>query len=757
MNKAGLGGAILCFAAASPLTGPGGDDFETLVQPLLERHCQGCHGARVHAAKLDLSVFVDETSARAAPEVWHSIRERLADGSMPPGESAHLAGDERLALLGWIDDHLPGDEPLGSPGRTVLRRLNHREYRNTIRDLFGVDFPADELFPADGAGHGFDTCGEALSMPDAMFEKYLDAAEEIAARAIVDEEPGEPPRTRRGPASFTGDGGDRGDEWSLHSQGAVGHDHDFPRDGEYFVRVGAWAQQAGPELARLALGVDAGPAEEQEVEGTRAEPSTHERRMRLTRGRHRVEARFVNDFYVPAEGDRKAQDRNLYVVWLEVVGPLDPPPIGDFQRELFTRFGEGLGEQRLERIALHLARRAWRRPVTDEERERLVDLASGERSLEARVRIALTAILVSPHFLFRPELEPGRLEDGAESRPLDGYELATRLTYFLWSSAPDEPLLAAAERGALEEDEGLRAETLRLLADPRARALAEGFAAQWLQVRSLDRADVDTELFPAFDEELRSSMREETLCFFEHLLRENRSVWELIDADYTFVDERLARHYGIEGVRGDDPRRVSLEGLPRRGVLAHASVLTLTSNPNRTSPVKRGKWILETLLAAPPPPPPPGVVALDDSPEAMSAASNRERLEEHRRDPACAVCHEKMDPLGFALENYDAVGAWRQRDGAFPIDASGTLPDGRSFDGPRELIDVLRQEDAFLRGLVEKLFVYGLGRGLTEEDEVTVDAVLAKLDPERPTLRAMIEGVVLSSAFRRLPPAPTTR
>jgi len=751
---------VLCLAAASPFTGRGGDDFEVLVRPLLERHCQGCHGARVHAAKLDLSIYVDEATAGEAPEVWRTIRERLADGSMPPGESARLTDDERSALLGWIDGHVLADEPpaaQGAPGRSVLRRLNHREYRNTIRDLFGVDFPADELFPADGAGHGFDTCGEALSMPDALFEKYLDAAEEIAARAIVDEEPGEPPRTRRGPASFTGDGGDRGDEWSLYSQGAVGFDHDFPRDGEYLVRAGAWAQQAGPELARIELGVDAGPSEEREVAGTHAEPSTHEQRVRATRGRHRVEARFVNDFYVPAEGDRKAQDRNLWIVWLEVEGPLDPPPIGGFQRELFSRFGEELGEERLASIALHLARRTWRRPITDEERERLVDLARGERTLEARVRLALTAILASPHFLFRPELEPARVEAGVAARPLTGFELATRLSYFLWSSAPDEPLLAAAERGALEDAAALLAEVERLLADSRARALAEGFAAQWLQLRSLERADVDVELFPAFDEELRASMREETLLFFEHLLRADRSVWELIDADYTFVDERLAQHYGIEGVRGDEPRRVSLEALPRRGVLAHASVLTLTSNPNRTSPVKRGKWILETLLDAPPPPPPPGVVALDDTPEAMRAASNRERLEAHRRDPACAVCHERMDPLGFALENYDAVGAWRERDGSFAIDASGRLPDGRSFDGPRELTLVLREEDAFLRGLVEKLFVYGLGRGLTEEDAATVDSVLARLDPQRPTLRAMIEGVVLSSAFRERTLTASTR
>ncbi len=286
-----------------------------------------------------------------------------------------------------------------------------------------------------------------------------------------------------------------------------------------------------------------------------------------------------------------------------------------------------------------------------------------------------------------------------------------------------------------------------MLAEPRSRALASGFAAQWLQVRSLERASVDETLFPGFDEELRTSMREETLLFFEAILREDRSVWELIDGEFTFADERLAAHYGLDGVRGKEMRRVSLAGLPRRGVLTHASVLTLTSNPNRTSPVKRGKWIMETLLGTPPPPPPPGVEALDESPAAVTAASMRERLEIHRADPACAVCHVTMDPLGFGLENYDPVGVWRVKDGAFPVDASGELPDGRSFDGALELVEVLREEEGFVRCLAEKLLVYALGRGLTESDAATVDALLSGLDPERPTLRAMIEGIVLLSAF----------
>lgn len=745
--------AALCLSS-TPLFGgwraAEADDYETTVLPLLERHCTRCHGARIKNGELDLSVYVDEAFALKDPAGWRSIHDRVVDGSMPPGARSSLLKSERRAFLGWIEASFSFDteREATEPGRPVLRRLNHTEYRYTIRDLFGIDFPADELFPVEGAGHGFDTSGDALSMPDAMFEKYLDAAEEIAGAAIVTEETGPPPTIRRGPEAFTGDGGAREDGWSLYSPGAVGFGHDFPRDGEYLLRACAWAQQAGPELARVGLGIGVGPSEESEVSGGRGETSIHETRVRVTRGLHRVEARFVNDYYDPDHPDPEQRDRNLYIVWLEVVGPLDPPPIGEFQRELFARFGEELGAGRLEAIIEFLAQRAWRRPITTQELGQLDRLVRDEESLEARTRLALTAILTSPHFLFRPELDPPGVTEGQSTRPLNDFELATRLSYFLWSSTPDEALLEAARRGDLQDEARLLAEIDRMLAEPRARALASGFGAQWLQVRSLAGAAVDAELFPEFDGELRASMREETLLFFEALLREGRSVWELVDGEFTFVDERLAAHYGLDGVSGKEMRRVSLAGLPRRGVLTHASVLTLTSNPNRTSPVKRGKWIMETLLGTAPPPPPPGVEALDESPAAVTAASMRERLEIHRADPACAVCHVTMDPLGFGLEHYDPVGAWRVMDGAFPVDASGELPDGRRFDGALELVEVLREEEGFVRCLLEKLFVYALGRGLTEGDTATIDALLATLDPEDPTLREMIEGLVLSSAFR---------
>jgi mono/diheme cytochrome c family protein len=397
------------------------------------------------------------------------------------------------------------------------------------------------------------------------------------------------------------------------------------------------------------------------------------------------------------------------------------------------------------------ARRAYRRPVTPAEIERLarfVELAekNGD-AFETGIQLALQAILVSPHFLFRIEQDPA-LNSPDQIRVLNEWELATRLSYFLWSSMPDDQLFALAEKGELRRN--LEAQILRMLQDPRSSALVENFAGQWLQTRNLKSLSPDPKQFPAFDEPLRSAMQKETELFFAALLKEDRPVHDLIDADFTFVNERLARHYGLADVRGQEFRRVSLAGTQRGGILTHASVLTVTSNPTRTSPVKRGKWILENLLGTPPPPPAPDAGELQEDKDGNQTLSLRQKMELHRVNPSCATCHQRMDPLGFAFENFDAIGAWRTHDGKFPIDSSGTLPGGQTFKGPNELKDLLKkQKEQFARCLSEKMLTYALGRGLEFYDKCAVDRIVEALNKNDHRFTVLVHEVVKSDPFQK--------
>jgi hypothetical protein len=403
-------------------------------------------------------------------------------------------------------------------------------------------------------------------------------------------------------------------------------------------------------------------------------------------------------------------------------------------------------------ILERLISRAYRRPVREEDLDglmRLFDLARGEgESFEAAVRLALTGMLVSPHFLFKVELDP-QADDPDGARLLSEYELAARMAYFLWSSMPDDELFRQSHAGALRKN--LEPQVRRMLADPKATALVESFALQWLQLRNLETAAPDQRLFPAFDDELRRAMLRESAMFFETVLREDRSVLELIDADFTFVNERLARHYGIKGIEGGEFRRVSLVGSPRGGLITQASVLTVTSNPTRTSPVKRGKWIMETILGTPPPDPPPDVPMLDESDGAGVSGTLRQRMELHREKESCAVCHRKMDALGFAMENFDAIGAWRTQDGEFPVDASGVLPDGQSFNGPAELKAILRESgrDDFVRCLTEKMLIYALGRGLEYYDRCAVERITGELEKNDYRFSTLVLEIIRSDPFQK--------
>lgn len=715
--------------------------FDEVARPFVRQYCAECHGTEVQEGGLSLTGYSGDSAVRGDFEVWDYVRERVEFEDMPPSRSPQPTDEERAAFLAWLDSELEGSfaQVEDDPGRPVLRRLNNAQYENAIRDLFGVQFPARERFPTDGIGAGFDTVGEALSMPELRLEKAIDAAEEIAAQVFV---PANDLSVQRlDPEDFSGRGSARGNHYHMPFGADVIGRATFSRDGRYKVRMLLGATHAGDDFARVAVVVNDVALDEVEVPDLPIDAKVHEFELTLKgTGDTKIAARFLNDYYDKDFPDPKKRDRNLAVGWIEVEGPLDPAPPSAFQAELFERVPDESDRMQ------ELVRRVWRRPAADSELRRLRLLTRDLDDPATRMQLALTVLLASPNFLYYVEPDP----TGSEGvRALEGHELAARLAAFLWNSVPGRRLDALADAGELT-DPTVYAEVVEsMLEDPRAEAFARDFCAQWLGTRALADAAPDPSLFPTFSPELAAAMEEETLRLFTTVLAEDLPVTELLSADWTFLNGALADHYGIEVEGGvevearDDFSRVSLEGTPRRGLLGHASVLTVTSETTRTSPVKRGKWVLESLLASPPPSPPPGADSLPDV-EPGEAKSQRERLEAHREDPTCAVCHDRMDPLGFGLENFDAVGRYREADGELPIDSSGVLPGGVEFDGPVELASFLEGDRRFPRAVGEKLLVYATGRPLTRADRRRVEEWLVE---DGTTLRNLVLRVTQSSAF----------
>lgn len=572
--------------------------------------------------------------------------------------------------------------------------------------------------------------------------------------------PGDPVTTYEAERLPDEAGGSRTDDGrGLASDGKVLVQHEAAGPGEYRVRVRAYGDQAGPDPVRMAVEVDGQAIEVFDVRATSGDPGEYEVRVRLDAGPRTFAFAFLNDYYMPDNADERLRgDRNLWIDRVSVAGPIHDyyTRVPRLHREiladapLLTSDLPGTTRHALRRFA----DRAYRRPATDAEVDRLCALAEMVRrdggSPEESLRLAIQAALVSPSFLYRVEFGGSPDPNGPSAvEPLGPYELASRLSYFLWGSMPDDQLLEAAKNGSISTPEGLEAQTRRLLADPKSRSLVDDFAGQWLQFRNLDQVSPDNGTFPRFSERLRKAMRTETEMFVESIIREDRNVLDLLDANYTFVNERLARHYGIQGVEGEDFRRIDLKPEDHRGgLLTQASVLTITSNPTRTSPVKRGKWILEQVLGTPPPPAPPDVPPLPESGDELKGTL-RERMIQHRANPGCASCHERMDPLGFGFENYDAVGAWREKDADQPIDASGNLPSGESFNGPAELRALLKgRSQDFTHCLTEKLMTFALGRGLEYFDKCTVDQIVAKVPAEEAKFSRLILEIVQSNPFR---------
>ena len=707
--------------------------FASGLMPLVRRYCTRCHGSEVQSNQINFEAFVDTAAVRESEDVWNRAASKLRSGRMPPQAMPQPTVAERSLMISIIDTTLSTmDEGLPDPGRVTMRRLNRAEYNNTIRDLLRIGFNPADNFPSDDVGYGFDNIGDVLSISSLLMEKYLAVAEKIAETAIFAEDAREPvhrfypddiPTTEKSDVTFY--------RVRLRGNGEIGVVVQFPRDGTYILRARAYAQQAGSEPARMALRLDDRQVREVDVTADEVEPEIYAASVKVKTGERRFAVAFINDYYNPDDPDSGNRDRNLLINYLEVAGPLavKPDPLPASHRRILPRKPLKMTQDAyVEKVIRDLAERAFRRPVTNGEVSRLlrhVQMAQDEGdSLERGIQIALQAILISPHFLFRVELD-SEPDDPNAVRELNDYELASRLSYFIWSSMPDEELFELAKRGVLHKPSVLEVQVRRMLKDRKSNALVENFASQWLALRNLNEARPDPSLFPDFDDDLRAAMRKETELFFEDVLREDRDLIDFIDGRFTFLNERLAQHYGIRGVTGTHFRRVKLKGNQRGGVLTHASVLTLTSTPTRTSPVKRGKWILEQILGEAPPPPLPGVAELKEQGDAMLTLTLRQRMEQHRRDPACAPCHSTMDPIGYAFEKYDAIGQWRTHEGKFLIDTSGQFPDGRSFKGPSQLKTILKRHyRQFVRCLTEKMLTYALGRGLEYYDERAVDRIV---------------------------------
>jgi Protein of unknown function (DUF1592)/Protein of unknown function (DUF1588)/Protein of unknown function (DUF1587)/Protein of unknown function (DUF1595)/Protein of unknown function (DUF1585) len=805
--------ALLCLGPAAGLPAQSvstadAPAFQTTVEPFLAQHCLACHNDKLKIANLSFEPFRNREAAAQHPEVWSKALAMLSAGKMPP---PGMPAPDRAAVgaaTQWMENLLRdvGYRREPDPGRVTARRLNRAEYNNTVRDLLGVPArPADE-FPTDDSGYGFDNIGDVLSLSPMLMEKYMAAAKEVSKLAVGVgvEAPGEPMllaryMAKRSPGEAPAYAGSRVLPYSI--RGALYGSHLFPFDAEYELRFrpvnyrtqqnsgsgiagleppesgetdrprgGRLSQQQQREAIERARG--ALPAVEVvlTVDGQRVASRTVEgidnvdyqmgdvvARLRLTAGEHHFRASWpaLANLADPTVNIRAEDERRkLFVDYLDIVGPFQPSrePPDSYRRIFICGHPPGAHQAACARpIVENLARRAYRRPVTEDEVGKLlalVELARREGdSFEEGIRLAVQAMLVSPSFLFRIERDSNP-DDPAASHPVSEYELASRLSYFLWSSMPDEELFRAAGEQRLREPAALAAQVRRMLADPKSQALIDNFAAQWLQLRQLKRASPDVHRFPAMDDEMRDFMARETHLFVEAMIREDRSVLDFLDAPFTFVNGPLARHYGIAGVDGEEFQRVSLAGTQRAGLLTQGSVLTVSSYATRTSPVLRGKWVLENLLGAPPPPPPADVPQLEESLIGKSA-SLRQQLEQHRAAAACAVCHNQIDPIGFGLENYDAVGAWRTRDGNIPIDASGALPDGKSFHGPRELVEILKsQSGAFTRNLAEKMLTYALGRGLETFDTAAVEEIRGNLEAGGYRFSTLILETVNSKPFQ---------
>ena len=747
---------------------------------VVDRYCVTCHNDRLKTAGLSLEAR-DFARVSNDAEVWERVIRKITAGSMPPAGMPRPDEATLGATVNWLVatlDRAAAARP--DPGRTVLHRLNRAEYRNAVRDVLVLDVDVNALLPADELSHGFDNVADALGMSPVLLERYLSAADRISALAVGD--PGIAAGTETYPARGDSKQLEHIEGLPLGTRGGLMVTRHFPLDGEYAISARLWRTNNG-----FTRGLSAAHQVEFSVDGERvfvssvggpedwqtllSNPASADRfdarlqaRVRISAGSHVLGVAFVEktgarntSLYRPLLGNTDSVDSDgvprIDVVM--VTGPFSATGPGDTasRRRVFTCAPARAADERrcATSIVSTIARRAFRRPVTAGDTAVLMDFYDQGRrrgTFDAGVQMAIRRVLADPAFLFRAEREPAGVAAGTPSRVSD-LELASRLSFFLWSSIPDEELLKLAEQGRLSGQAVFQQQVRRMLADPKSAALVANFSGQWLQLRNLERVSPNPMEFPDFDDDLRQAFRRETELFFGSIVSEDRSVLDLLRADYSFVNGRLARHYGIAGINGSQFRRVAVTDEARKGLLGQGSILTLTSHPNRTSPVKRGKWILENLMGSPPPPPPPNVPPLKEAGELPRPRTMKERMAEHRSNPTCANCHRLMDPLGLAMENFDGIGAWRARDAGTRIDATSQLADGTAVDGAVALRQsLLARPEVLVRTMTENLMIYALGRGLMAGDMPAIRGAMRAAAPGDFRFSSLVFGIVNSTPFR---------
>jgi len=751
----------------------------------VDKYCVACHNSRAATAATASGVVLDRADLNRVaddPALWEKVARKLRTGGMPPENMSQPDRATHDALVGFIESRLDRaalERP--NPGRSSVHRLNRAEYANAIRDLLALEVDAPSLLPPDDSADGFDNIADVLSLSPALLESYLSAAAKISALAV-----GSPKITAssetykvRGDMSQV----EHLEGLPLGTRGGVSAQHTFPLDGEYVIRVKLVETNLGTirglqdeNLLEIAVGgqrvllAPVGGYDDYMESGNNATNIVNalytrlQARVAVRAGQRQVTAAFLQ----PSSSLGPIRMQNFlysnivatdhlglpHIEYMTVSGPFNPGNATDTpsRQRVFTCLPARPSEERAcaTTILSKLARRAYRRPVTDSDMSgllRFYDEGSKNNSFEAGVEMALRAMLASPKFVFRVERDPAGIAAG-RAYALSDLELASRLSFFIWSSIPDEELLAQAESRRLRDPKTLARQIERMLADPKSEALVTNFAGQWLQIRNLRSATPDKNAFPNFDHTLKQAFERELELFVGSIIRERRSVLELLTADYTFVNERLALHYGIPNIFGSHFRRVSGIDEKRRGLLGKGGILLVTSHADRTSPVVRGKWILDNLVGAPPPPPPPEVPPLPDNP-AAKPQTMRMRMEQHRANPVCASCHKAMDPMGLALENFDAVGAWRTKDNGEAVDTSGLLPDGTKIDGAIGLREaLLKKPEVLVTTVAEKLLTYALGRGLEPEDMPAVRAIVRQSERDGYRFSSLIDGVVQSTPFQ---------
>jgi mono/diheme cytochrome c family protein len=785
-----VGLALPAVQAQSPAAAPQDHGTSSPAKPaagaatpsraLLDQYCVRCHNQRLKTGGLVLDRTVDADDVSLAPDMWERVAKKVRSGAMPP---AGLPRPEASAFTSWVSDLEGALDKVAianpNPGRPApVHRLNRAEYANAVRDLLAIQIDGRSFLPADDSGYGFDNIGDVLSVSPGLLERYMLAASKVARLAIGD------PTLRPGTTTYRSSPlalqDDRtSEQLPFGSRGGFAVPHVFPLDAEYVIKVSLARSLDGAQVKgvhQMDVRIDHALVKQFTVDAAKPETVKNiELRVPVKAGQRLLSVSFVGTIdsslprdLRPAPPPPSAFAFQLYpidpaVSSIDIIGPYDGKVSPDTasRKAIFICQPASAATEKAcaTRIISALARRAYRRPVTEADIKPLMaayQVGRADRTFDEGIEWALEAVLSSPKFLFRIERDPANAKSGTPYRVSD-LELASRLSFFIWSSIPDETLIDLASRNKLSEPATLTQQVKRMLADPKSKAIVDNFAGQWLWLRNLRTAAPNADLFPRFDDNLREAFLQETALFVESQIREDRPLMELLTANYTFLNERLARHYGIPDVYGSHFRRVTYPDDRRAGLLGQGSVLTVTSYPNRTSPVVRGKWLLENLLGAPPPPPPPNVPALKENGEGGKPTTVRERMEQHRSNPVCAACHARMDPLGFALENFDAVGQWRTEDAEAhtPIDASGTLQDGTRFSTPAEFRKALATRKAdFVGSVTERLLTYGLGRGLEYYDAPVVRELLRDARAADYRWSAIIMGIVQSKPFQmRMLPA----